>query len=125
MELLLLKIGLDENEEAKITRFLHGLNHDIQEVVELHDHETLESLLHQAIKVEARIQRRKDFQRHFSWNSSNKEKNEEEKTHQVKYSKPPYFSSKDSKPSSSKDHKTSSTHTKTHASPSSPSKPKI
>jgi len=101
------------------------LNHDIQEVVELHDHETLESLLHQATKVDKRIQIRKDFQRHSSWNSSHKEKKDKEKTHQGKYSKTPYSSSKDSKPSSSKYHKTSSSHAKTHASLSSPSKPKI
>jgi len=66
MELLLLKIGLYEGEEAKITIFLHGLNRDIQEVVELHDHETLESLLHQTNKAERKLQKRKDFQRHFS-----------------------------------------------------------
>jgi len=29
MEFLLLNIGLDEDEEAKIIRFLRGLNHDI------------------------------------------------------------------------------------------------
>jgi len=81
MKLLLLKIGLDEDEEAKITRFLHGLNHDIQEVVELHDHRTLENLIHLATKVERRIQRGKDFQRHSLRNSSHKEKKEEEKTH--------------------------------------------
>jgi len=89
MELLLLNIDLDEDEEAKIKRFLHGLDHDIQEVLELHDHETLESLLHQGTKVEKRIQRRTYFLRHSLWNSSHKEKKEEEKTHQGKYSKPP------------------------------------
>jgi len=30
MELLILKIGFDEDKEAKVTRFLHGPNHDIQ-----------------------------------------------------------------------------------------------
>jgi len=49
-----------------------------------------------------------------------------EKTHQVKYSNPPYYSSKDFKPSSSKDHKISSfTNVRTHASPFSPPKSKI
>ena len=97
----------------------------ISKMVESNDHETLESFLHQATKVERGTQRRKDFQRHFSCNSSHKEKKEEEKTYQGKYSKDPCSSSKDSKPSSSKDCKTSSTHAKTRASPSSLPKPKI
>jgi len=66
------------------------------------------------------------FHRYSSWNSSHKEKKEEEKTHQGKYSKHPHSSSKDFKHSSSKDHKTcSSSRAKTRAPPSSSPKLKI
>jgi len=93
-------------------------------VVELHDYETLEAILHQAFKVEICIQRRKDLQRYSSWNS-HKEKKEEEKTHQGKYSKLPHSSFKDSKYFSPKDHKTSSSHAKNHALSLSSLKPKV
>jgi len=52
--MFLLKSNLNEAMEAQVTRFLNGLNQDIQEVVELHEHGTLQdiNIFHQAIKVE-------------------------------------------------------------------------
>ena len=120
MELLILKIRKEEDEEAKMTRFLFGLNQEIQEVVELHEHNTLEELLHQASKVERRIKRRASYQRYSS--SSTREKKEEEKTYPGKSSN--HSSSKDKySSSSSKNNKSSSS--KVHTTPSSPPKPKI
>jgi len=41
-----------------MARFLNRLNQDIQDVVELQKHETLEEMLHQAMKVERQLKRR-------------------------------------------------------------------
>lgn len=43
---------MEEDSEVTMARFLHGLNHAISDIVELHNHVALEDLLHHAIKVE-------------------------------------------------------------------------
>jgi len=58
MEMLSIKRNLKRSEEAKMARFLNRLNQDIQDVVELQKHETLEEMLHQAMKVERQLKRR-------------------------------------------------------------------
>jgi len=35
MEVTIIKAGMNEENEATMTRFLNGLNHDIRDVVEL------------------------------------------------------------------------------------------
>ncbi|XP_019434209.1 PREDICTED: uncharacterized protein LOC109340897, partial [Lupinus angustifolius] len=62
MELALLRSNFHEDREATMARFLHGLNQDIQDVVELQPYvelEDLEDLVQQAIKVEQQLKRRK------------------------------------------------------------------
>ncbi|XP_019435366.1 PREDICTED: uncharacterized protein LOC109341851, partial [Lupinus angustifolius] len=59
MELALLRSNFHEDREATMARFLHGLNQDIQDVVELQPYVELEDLVQQAIKVEQQLKRRK------------------------------------------------------------------
>ncbi|KAH1247513.1 hypothetical protein GmHk_06G017405 [Glycine max] len=52
-----MKVELNYNEEIKsqeatMARYLHGLNREIQDIVELHHYASLKDLIHQAIKVE-------------------------------------------------------------------------
>ena len=61
LETLMLKINLDESEEAKIARFISGLRRDIQDVVELQEYSSLQTLVHLAIKVENQIARKMAF----------------------------------------------------------------
>ncbi|KAL0434171.1 UNVERIFIED_CONTAM: hypothetical protein Slati_2751400 [Sesamum latifolium] len=48
-----------EDNEATIARFLHGLNRDIANIVEMHHYVELEEMVHQAIKVEQQLKRRR------------------------------------------------------------------
>ena len=52
MKIFLIRAQIEESQEATMTRFLHGLNREIQDIVELHHYTSLEDLIHQAIKVE-------------------------------------------------------------------------
>ena len=55
LEMLVLKIELEESEEAMIARFVSGLRKDIQDIVELQEYSSLCSLVHLAMKVEAQL----------------------------------------------------------------------
>ena len=55
LETLLLKVDMDESEEAKIARFVSGIRRDIQDVVELQEYSSLGSLVHLAMKVESQL----------------------------------------------------------------------
>ena len=75
----MLKINLDESEEAKIARFISGLIRDIQDVVELQEYSSLQTLVHLAIKVENQIARKMTFKNsthdgyyNNSWKNKNK-----------------------------------------------------
>jgi len=46
MEISLIRAQIEESQEATMARFLHGLNRDIQDVVELHHYASLEDLIH-------------------------------------------------------------------------------
>ena len=61
LETLVLKIELEESEEAVISRFMSGLRKDIQDVVELQEYSSLGSLVHLAIKVEAQLAKKNSF----------------------------------------------------------------
>jgi len=52
MEVALIRANINEECEATMAKFLHGLNSDIRDVVELQNYVELEDLVHQAIKVE-------------------------------------------------------------------------
>lgn len=52
MEISLIIAQIEESQEATMTRFLHSLNREMQDIVELHHYASLEDPIHQAIKVE-------------------------------------------------------------------------
>ncbi|RDY11584.1 hypothetical protein CR513_03734, partial [Mucuna pruriens] len=61
MEVALTRANVRESNETTMTRFLHGLNRDIQDIVELYNYVTMDNLVHQAIRVEAQQKRRLTF----------------------------------------------------------------
>ncbi|RDY12639.1 hypothetical protein CR513_02534, partial [Mucuna pruriens] len=52
-----MEVTLIKAQEATMTRLLHGLNRDIQDIVELHEYTSLSTLVHQASKVELQLKR--------------------------------------------------------------------
>ncbi|RDX69092.1 hypothetical protein CR513_51838, partial [Mucuna pruriens] len=74
----LMRAYLKESEEATMIRFLHGLNREIQDRVELQNYGTLKELEHQAVKVEMQLRRRSAFRRSTVGSSSLRERGREE-----------------------------------------------
>jgi acetolactate synthase small subunit len=52
MEVAMIKANVEEDREATMARFLHKLNHEIADVVEMQHYVELTDMVHQAIKVE-------------------------------------------------------------------------
>ncbi|RDX79138.1 hypothetical protein CR513_40474, partial [Mucuna pruriens] len=57
MEVTIVKIQVVKSQEATMVSFLHGLNREIQYIVELHHYNSLVILVHQATKVELQLKR--------------------------------------------------------------------
>ena len=78
MEVSMIKANVMEDREATMARFLHGLNNDIRDVVELQNYVELEDLVHQASKVEQQLKRKGTMKRSSSnfhspsWKDKNK-----------------------------------------------------
>ena len=51
-EVMMIRAGKNEENEAIMARFLNGLNHDIRDVVELQEYVDMKELLHKAKQVE-------------------------------------------------------------------------
>ena len=78
MEVILMKVEVEEPPMATMARFLNGLNREIQVVVEMHHYETLEDLIHQATKVEQQLKRRNAYRKSSSsWRDKEKYKRKE------------------------------------------------
>ncbi|XP_058784476.1 uncharacterized protein LOC131659281 [Vicia villosa] len=58
MEVAKIKANVEEDNEATMARFLHGLNRDISDMVELHHYVEVDDLVHQAIQVEQQLKRK-------------------------------------------------------------------
>ncbi|GKV46464.1 hypothetical protein SLEP1_g53445 [Rubroshorea leprosula] len=58
MEIAMVKANVEEDKEATMARFLHGLNCDIANVVELQHYVELEDMVHMAMKVERQLKRK-------------------------------------------------------------------
>ncbi|RDX97681.1 hypothetical protein CR513_19523, partial [Mucuna pruriens] len=56
-EVMTIKAQIFESQKATMARFLHGLNRDIQGIMELYDYTSLTTLVHQASKVETQLKR--------------------------------------------------------------------
>ena len=83
MEDTMTRANIEENREAKITRFLVGLNQEIQNVVELQHYVGFEDMIHIAIKIENQVKRRGSSNKQFApspssstWKSSQWRKEE-------------------------------------------------
>jgi len=70
MEIAKIRANVEEDNEATMARFLHGLNHDISDIVELHHYVEMDDLVHQAIKVEQQLKRKGQVRRKFSFSNS-------------------------------------------------------
>ncbi|GKV11125.1 hypothetical protein SLEP1_g22406 [Rubroshorea leprosula] len=58
MEIAMVRANVEEDREATMARFLHGLNRDIANVVELQHYVELEDMVHMAVKVERQLKRK-------------------------------------------------------------------
>ncbi|XP_012829807.1 PREDICTED: uncharacterized protein LOC105950964 [Erythranthe guttata] len=58
MEVAMIRASVQEDREATMARFLHGLNREIADVVEMQHYVELTDMVHQAIKVEQQLKRR-------------------------------------------------------------------
>ena len=58
MEVAMARANIEEDREATMTRFLAGLNREIQNLVELQHYVELEDMVHMAIKIENQVKRR-------------------------------------------------------------------
>ncbi|XP_060961495.1 uncharacterized protein LOC133031812 [Cannabis sativa] len=58
MEVAMIRANVEEDREATMARFLHGLNREIADIVELQHYVELTDMVHQAIKVEEQLKRK-------------------------------------------------------------------
>ncbi|XP_062075242.1 uncharacterized protein LOC133779278 [Humulus lupulus] len=58
MEVAMIWANVEEDKEATMARFLHGLNREIANIVELSHYVELTDMVHQAIKVEEQLKRK-------------------------------------------------------------------
>ncbi|KAH9744149.1 hypothetical protein KPL70_003565 [Citrus sinensis] len=55
MKIIMIRANIEEEREATMARFLHGLNQDIANVVDLQHYVELEDMVHMAMKVEREL----------------------------------------------------------------------
>ena len=55
MALLLVRARIPKDEESKMARFLHGLNNEISDFVEMFPYNTLQDILEQAKRTERKV----------------------------------------------------------------------
>lgn len=67
MEIIMARANVEEDREATMARFLHGLNRDITNLVELQHYVELEDMVHMAMKVEKQLKRKGSIAR-FGYN---------------------------------------------------------
>ncbi|KAL5540185.1 hypothetical protein UlMin_043734 [Ulmus minor] len=58
MEVAMIRANVEEDREATMARFLHGLNREIADIVEMQHYVELTDMVHQAIKVEEQLKRK-------------------------------------------------------------------
>ena len=66
----MIRANIEEDREATMARFLHGLNREIADVVEMQHYVELTDMVHQAIKVEQQLKRRNMARRGIGMTSS-------------------------------------------------------
>ncbi|KAH9687341.1 hypothetical protein KPL70_014729 [Citrus sinensis] len=94
MEIIMIRVNIEEEREATMARFLHGLNQDIANVVDLQHYVELEDMVHMTMKVERQLKKKGSTRTNLGSSSSWKSKwSKDEKT----ISKPKIESFKDHK----------------------------
>ena len=58
MEVAMIRANVDKDREATMARFLHGLNREIADIVEMQHYVKWTDMVHQAIKVEEQFKRK-------------------------------------------------------------------
>ena len=58
MEMLMMRLGMNEDREATMARFLGGLNREIANQLELQQYVELEEMFHVAIKIKNQLKRK-------------------------------------------------------------------
>ena len=58
MEIIIARANVEEDRDATMAQFLHGLNKDITNLVELQHYVELEDMVHMAMKVEKQVKRK-------------------------------------------------------------------
>ena len=57
MEVTMIRANIDEDREATMARFLHGLNFEIRDRVEMYHYVEIEDMVHMAVKIEKQLKR--------------------------------------------------------------------
>ncbi|KAH9704946.1 Endonuclease [Citrus sinensis] len=74
MEIIMIRANIEEEREATMARFLHGLNQDIANVVDLQHYVELEDMVHMAMKVEGQLKKKSSTRTNLGSSSSWKSK---------------------------------------------------
>ncbi|PON54372.1 hypothetical protein PanWU01x14_196010 [Parasponia andersonii] len=96
MEVAMFRVNVEEDREATMARFLHSLNREIADVVEMQHYVELTDMVHQAIKVEQQLKRR-NFPRRGPCSASINSYRSAPKRDEFPSAKPKSESSKDTK----------------------------
>jgi hypothetical protein len=109
----MIRANVEEDREATMARFLHGLNREISDIVELQHYVELMDMVHQAIKVEEQLKRKGLARRGQPMATTSPWKTAPKRDGQLQ-NKPKFEPSKNAKPSTT----TTSGNTKTSTSKS-------
>ncbi|KAH9763304.1 hypothetical protein KPL70_001120 [Citrus sinensis] len=74
MEIIMIRANIEEEREATMARFLHGLNQDIANVIDLQYYVELEDMVHMAMKVERQLKKKGSTRTNLGSSSSWKSK---------------------------------------------------
>lgn len=91
MEVTMIRANIDEDREATMARFLHGLNFEIRDRVEMYHYVEIEDMVHMAVKIEKQL-KRGGGSRHNTWKSGSSKKNESTSSSSSSLSNPKYGS---------------------------------
>ncbi|RDX98621.1 hypothetical protein CR513_18441, partial [Mucuna pruriens] len=65
MEVFMMRVQIVDSQRDTIVRFLHGLNREIQDIVELHHYSAIEDLVHPVTKVESQLKMKFSFRKSY------------------------------------------------------------
>jgi len=66
LEFLMLRVGINESNEEKVSRFMNGLWRNIQGLVELYEYCTIENLFHLVLKIITQLKGKDGTRRSYS-----------------------------------------------------------